>query len=124
MLIGYWKYASFGWGSIFGLAVLWILYAISYFGIVATTETNTPSTSYFDLFVTACITQVLVCFSDWAWSLLLIIPAYALYSFAPMLFPQKAAVSATTENPKEDNHDVDKKMKASDRLRNQRLRKT
>eukprot|EP01041_Mallomonas_annulata_P004053 gene4053-8060_t len=60
----------------------------------------------------------------WAWYLLLVIPGYAAFSFIPGFFKSSPKPSTNAvDTGGEENDENSKKMKASDRLRLQRMKK-
>lgn len=64
--------------------------AIGYFGIVEAAKNNTTANVYVDILGTVILSQIVSCFSDYGWAVLLIIPAYAAFYF----FGPKAASAA------------------------------
>jgi hypothetical protein len=104
-----------------------VLYGVSYAGIVSSTQSNISGELYFDLFIITCLTQILVSFTDWAWYILLIIPAYGIYQAIIYFISSKSTknkIQENTINTKiEDDDNANKKMKASERLKLQRLKK-
>mmetsp|Transcript_34568 Transcript_34568/g.35243 ORF Transcript_34568/g.35243 Transcript_34568/m.35243 type:complete len:158 (+) Transcript_34568:134-607(+) len=119
----YWKYASFNSYHILGLILLGCLYTVSYAGLVSTAETNTSSSSYFDIFCITTATQIFACFSEWSWIILLAIPLYAVYSYLPLLFKSSHKGNVSLGTNEKTSEDVQKNMKASDRMKMTRLKK-
>jgi hypothetical protein len=99
-----WCWSSFGWGAFFGLLVLSAVNYLALAGVRQALELGTPVTGAQDVLFVNWAVQALSILSDKAFYLYLVIPAYLLYQYGPLLKgylmpaqPQQPASAQTTE---------------------------
>ena len=75
----FWNYSSLGLMHILGYLVQIALLIVSYFGIIEAAKNPGTTELYYDLYYVTLFSQVVSCFTDWGWYILVVVPIYGAY---------------------------------------------